>query len=140
MGCPGLKSSYREKGLLKLVLTTGKRSWLIFQYGKVFIEMQLTYLIDIFEDNYNIVRDRFETDSGNVMKNTPLVAKKQRKSQYILAWLSPSENLENYHQEQQHSKRSQAILVCDKVLRNLVIWKSIGLMLLVIYNDVICNF
>ena len=102
--------------------------------------MQLTYLIDIFEDNYNIVRDRFETDSGNVMKNAPLVAKKQRKSQYILAWLSPSENLENYHQEQQHSKRSQAILVCDKVLRNLVIWKSIGLMLLVIYNDVICNF
>ena len=47
--------------------------------------MQLIYPIDIFEDNYNIVRDRFETDSVNVMKNGPLVAKKQRKSQYILA-------------------------------------------------------
>ena len=59
--------------------------------------MQLIYPIDIFEDNYNIVRDRFETDSVNVMKNRPLVAKKQRKSQYILAWLSPSENHENCH-------------------------------------------
>ena len=59
--------------------------------------MQLIYPIDIFEDNYNIVRDRFETDSVNVMKSRPLVAKKQRKSQYILAWLSPSENHENYH-------------------------------------------
>ena len=59
--------------------------------------MQLIYLADIFEDNYNIVRDRFETDSVNVMKNRPLVAKKQRKFQYILAWLSLSENHENYH-------------------------------------------
>ena len=38
--------------------------------------MQLVYLIDIFEDN--IVRDRFETDSVNVMKNRPLVAKKHK--------------------------------------------------------------
>ena len=58
--------------------------------------MQLIYPIDIFEDNYNIVRDRFETDSVNVMKNRPLVAKKQRKSQDILAWLNLSENHENY--------------------------------------------
>ena len=34
--------------------------------------MQLAYLIDIFEDNYSIVRGRFETDSVNVMKNRPL--------------------------------------------------------------------
>ena len=47
--------------------------------------MQLIYRIDIFEDNYNIVRDRFETESVNVMKSTSLVAKTQRKSQYILA-------------------------------------------------------
>ena len=47
--------------------------------------MQLIYRIDIFEDNYNIVRDRFETDSVNMMKNRSLVAEKQRKSQYILA-------------------------------------------------------
>ena len=57
--------------------------------------MQLICLIDIFHDNYNIVRDRFKTDSVNVMKNRPLVAKKQRKFQYILAWLSLSENHEN---------------------------------------------
>ena len=68
--------------------------------------MQLIYPIDIFEDNDNIVRDRFETDSVNVMKNRPLVAKNQRKFQYILAWLSLSENHENCHWEQQDSKRS----------------------------------
>ena len=67
--------------------------------------MQLNYPIDIFEDNYYTVCDRFERDSVNVMKNRPLVAKKERKSQYILAWLDLSENHENCHQEQQHSKR-----------------------------------
>ena len=56
--------------------------------------MQLIYLIDIFEDNYNIVRDRFETNSVNVLEKRPLVAKKQRKFQYILACLSLSENHE----------------------------------------------
>ena len=57
--------------------------------------MQFIYLTDIFEDNYNIVRDRFETDSVNVMKNRPLVAKKQSKFQYIIAWLCLSKNHEN---------------------------------------------
>ena len=47
--------------------------------------MQFIYRIDIFEENYNIVRDRSETDSINVMKNRSLHVKKQRKSQYILA-------------------------------------------------------
>ena len=59
------------------LITTGKRSWFIFQHGQGFIKRQLIYLIDIFQDNYNIVRDRFETDSVNVMKNRSLVAKKQ---------------------------------------------------------------
>ena len=68
--------------------------------------MQLIYLIEIFEDNYNIVRDCFETDLVNVMKYRLLVAKKQRKFQYVLAWLSLSKNYKNCHQEQQHSKRS----------------------------------
>ena len=69
-----------------------------FQYGKGFIEMQLIYqLIEVFEDNYNIVRDCFEADSVNVMKNGPLVAKKQREFQYILAWLSLSKNYKNCH-------------------------------------------
>ena len=45
---------------------------------------QLIYLADIFEDNYNIVRDLFEAESVvNVMKYMSLVAKKQRKFQYI---------------------------------------------------------
>ena len=61
------------------------------------MKMQLIYLVYIFQDNYNIVRDRFETDSVNVMKNRLLVAKKRRKFQYMLAWLSLSENHENCH-------------------------------------------
>ena len=59
--------------------------------------MQLIYLIDIFQDNDNIVLDRFETDSVNVKKNRPLVGKEQRKFKYIFAWLSLSENHENCH-------------------------------------------
>ena len=35
-----------------------------------------------FEDNYNIARSHFETDSLNVMKNKSFVTKKQRK--YII--------------------------------------------------------
>ena len=38
--------------------------------------MQLVYFTEIFEDNRNIVRDFFVTDTENVMKNRPLVAKK----------------------------------------------------------------
>ena len=45
--------------------------------------MQLIYLADTFENDYNILRDRFETESVNVMENMSLVAKKQRKFQYI---------------------------------------------------------
>ena len=59
--------------------------------------MQLIYFTDSFENNYDIVHDRFKTGSVNVMKNRPLVGKKQRKFQYILAWLSLSENHENCH-------------------------------------------
>ena len=61
---------------------TGKRSWFIFQHGKSFIEMQLIYLIDIFQDDYNILRDHFEIDSVNVMKNKPLVAKQRNKGNF----------------------------------------------------------
>ena len=59
--------------------------------------MHLIYIIDIFEDNYSLARDRFETDLVNVMKNRLLVARKQRKFQYILVWLSLSEKHENCH-------------------------------------------
>ena len=41
--------------------------------------MQMIYLIDIFQDYFNIVHDRFQTDSVSVMKNRPLIGKKQRK-------------------------------------------------------------
>ena len=44
--------------------------------------------------SYIIVSDHFKTDPANVMKNRPLVAKKQRKFQDALAWLSLSENHE----------------------------------------------
>ena len=44
-------------------------------------EMQLVYLNDIFEDN--IVRDSFGTNSVNMMKNRPLVAKKEEISAHI---------------------------------------------------------
>ena len=47
--------------------------------------MQLIFPTDIFQDNYNIVCDHFKTDSVNMMKNRPLVTKKQRKLQFILA-------------------------------------------------------
>ena len=30
--------------------------------------MQLIYLDDILQDNYNVVHDHFKTDSANVMK------------------------------------------------------------------------
>ena len=45
--------------------------------------MQLIYFADFLEDNYNILRDSFKTESVNVMKYMLLVAKKQRKFQYI---------------------------------------------------------
>ena len=62
-----------------IVDNTDKRSCFVFQHGKGFIEMQLIYLTDIFEDNYIMVGDRFVTDSVNVIKNRLLVAKKLRK-------------------------------------------------------------
>ena len=55
-----------------------------FQHGTGFIEMQLIYLIDIFQDNYNIACDRFETDSVNVMKKQTTCCKETKKiSTYI---------------------------------------------------------
>ena len=59
--------------------------------------MQLIHLTDIFEVNYNITHDYFETDSVNVMKIRQLAAKKQKKFQYMLAWLSLSKNYKNCH-------------------------------------------
>ena len=61
----------------------------IFQHGKGFIEIQLVYFIDIFEDNHNIARERFITDLVNVIKHRHLFAKKDNViSMYIS--LAPS--------------------------------------------------
>ena len=43
--------------------------------------MQLIYLPDTFEHDFNILRDCFQAESVNVMKYMSLVAKKQRKFQ-----------------------------------------------------------
>ena len=61
--------------------------------------MQLIYLNDIFEDNYTNERDLFETDAGNVIKNRPLVAKKQKG---ILIFISLAQPIRNCHEGQQH--------------------------------------
>ena len=58
--------------------------------------MQLIYLGDTFEDNYNILRDPFEAESVNVMKYMSFVAKKQRKFQYI-SFAQPTDNHWNCH-------------------------------------------
>ena len=42
--------------IIRLKLDTGNSSCFIFQHGKSYIETQLVYLIDIFEDIYKIVR------------------------------------------------------------------------------------
>ena len=100
--------------------------------------MLLVYLIDIFEGSHNIVRDRFETDSVNVMKNRPLVPKKQEQ---ILIYM----NLTHSHQKTieiltgnnntQNARKSYWFVT--KPLRNLISCKSIELMLLVTSNNVI---
>ena len=61
--------------------------------------MQLVYLTDIFEDNHNIVCDRFQTDSVSAMKNRPLLIAKKHKeiSVYITDTLG-SVNLAQSHQ------------------------------------------
>ena len=60
-----------------------------FSTWESFIEMQLVYLIDIFEDNHNIIRDRLETVSVNVMKNKLLVAKKHKEIPIYINLVQP---------------------------------------------------
>ena len=58
----------------------------LFQHGKGFIGVQLICLIDIFEDNYNNVHDRFETDSVNAMKIGRLL--KRNKGNFSIYYLA----------------------------------------------------
>ena len=58
--------------------------------------MQLIYLADTFEDNYNSLRDHVETESVHVMKYMSVDAG-NKGNLNILAWLSLSENHQNCH-------------------------------------------
>ena len=113
------------------------KTYYIYIYIYIYI-YKSSQFIDIFENNYNIVLDPFKINSVKVMKNMSLLVKKHKENVivYQLGAVT-SVNHGNFHQEQQHSKRLSAVLVCGKPLRNLMTWKIIGLMLLVIYNDVI---
>ena len=64
---------------IRLILGNYWQKKLVFQHGKHFIELQLAYFIDIFEDNGKIVCHRFVTDSVNVKENRPLATKKHKK-------------------------------------------------------------
>ena len=103
--------------------------------------MQLICLADAFEDNYNILRDRFETESVNVMKYMSLIAKK------LSTWKFQYISLAQPIRQPWGLSRGQTTLksfvsqngLWETTGRNLMTWKSIGLlaMLLVIYNDAI---
>ena len=101
--------------------------------------MQLIYLADTFEDNYNILRDRFETESVNVMKYMSFVAKKQRKFQYISLAQSIRQSWELSLGTTTLKSFVSHTGLWETLEKNLMTWKSIGLlaMLLVIFNDVI---
>ena len=70
--------------------------------------MELFYLVGIFEDSYNIVRDRFKTDSIKFDEKQAACCKEtQSKFKYILTWFShirKSYDIRNSHQDQKHSK------------------------------------
>ena len=99
--------------------------------------MQLIYLADIFEDNYNIVRDLFETESANGIKYMLLVAKKQRKFQYISLAQSIRQPWELSLGTTSLKSFVSHTGLLETLGRNLMTRKVVGLMLLVISNDVI---
>ena len=51
--------------------------------------MQLIYIIGIYEDNYNTVHERFETDSVNMMKKNPCC----KKNKEILIYISLAQSI-----------------------------------------------
>ena len=101
------------------------------------IEMQLVYLIYIFEDNYNIVRDCFKIDSVNVMKRGTCSKVTKEFSIFINLAQSYQKTMKIATKNNNTQNGCKAMLVCDKLLINLKTWKSVGLMLLVIDNNVI---
>ena len=101
------------------------------------IEMQLVYLIYIFEDNYNIVRDCLKIDSVNVMKRGTCSKVTKGFSIFINLAQSYQKTIKIATKNNNTQNGCKAMLVCDKLLINLKTWKSVGLMLLVIDNNVI---
>ena len=68
-----------------------------------------------------------------MMKNSCLLQRNTRKFQYVLTWLSRISKPWKNNNTQNFRKAN----LLQQTVENLMIWKSIGLMLLVIYNDVI---
>ena len=84
-----------------------------------------------------MVRDRFETDSINVMKKTTCSKETNAISIFIDLAQSYQKTMKIVTRNKNKQGVCKAILVCDKFLRNMKTSKCIGLMLLVIYNNVI---
>ena len=101
--------------------------------------MQLIYFADFLEDNYNILRDSFKTESVSVMKYMLLVAKKQRKFQYISLAQSIRKPWEPSLGTTTLKLFASHTGLWEILERNLMAWKSIRplAMLLVICKDVI---
>ena len=103
--------------------------------------MQLICLADAFEDNYNILRDRFETESVNVMKYMSLIAKKL--STWKFQYISLAQPIRQPWELSRGTTKLKSFVsqtgLWETPERNLMAWKSIGLlaMLLVICNDAI---
>ena len=100
--------------------------------------MQLVYLILTFlKIIITLVRDRFETDSVNVMKKGRLFQRNKLNSIYINLARSYQKTMKIVTRNNNTQNVRKATLVCEKLLRNLNTWKSIELMLFVVYNNVI---
>ena len=100
--------------------------------------MQLVYLILTFlKIIITLVRDRFETDSVNVMKKGRLFQRNKLNSIYINLAQSYQKTMKIVTRSNNTQNVRKATLVCEKLLRNLNTWKSIELMLFVVYNNVI---
>ena len=80
---------------------------------------------------------QLETDSVNVMKKGRLFQTNKGNSLYIKLAQSYKKTVEIVTRNNYTQNVCKAILICDKLLRNLKTSKSIGLMLLVLYNNVI---
>ena len=75
------------------------------------------------------------SDLVKVNEKSPLFPKNQRKFHNLAQSYKKTMKFVTANNNTQNIRKG--ILVCDKLLRDLQTWKSIGLMLLVIYDNVI---